>query len=214
MFYGITVTIDELLHTKVGDLELSLEHEGTGITLVDRINKPGENFISTRFSDMAERSIHAGIPPCTGYFVPQEALSAFNTHAPSGVWTLTVTDHGTGGKKSTHVLNGWSLNLLVDKGDGTGLPAQEALMNFGLEQVRPNPVDEQTVIRFRLPAHGAVLLKVYNQLGQVVATLADEELPEGVHERSWHPGPLAPGTYFIHLESGGMISVRKAVHMR
>lgn len=57
-------------------------------------------------------------------------------------------------------------------------------------------------------------MRVYNQLGQLVGQLADEDLPEGMHERMWQPGSLAPGTYFFHLESGGMVSVRKAVLAR
>ncbi|MCK4993325.1 MAG: T9SS type A sorting domain-containing protein [Bacteroidales bacterium] len=67
---------------------------------------------------------------------------------------------------------------------------------------------------FRIPEVGHVKVMVYNQAGQLVAYLANEDLPEGVHERMWHPGSLAPGAYFIHLESGGMVSVRKAVLAR
>jgi len=54
-------------------------------------------------------------------------------------------------------------------------------------------------------------LKVFNQLGQEVACLARENLPEGTHCKLWNPGSLSPGSYFIHLEAGGMISVRKVI---
>ena len=150
--------------------------------------------------------------PILGWFRPEEPLLPFLFHSPTGEWTLTITDHGTGGLKSTtRVLEGWSLNLLVESGEGTGIQTPESLANFGLEQVRPNPFNQETTVSFRVPAPGPVKLTVYNQLGQLVASLAKEDLPEGVHERVWHPGPLAPGTYFIQLESGGMVSVRKAL---
>jgi hypothetical protein len=87
-------------------------------------------------------------------------------------------------------------------------------MNFGLEQVRPNPLNQQATIRFRIPEPGPVRLTIYNQLGQEVAQLVDANLPGGMHERIWNPRELAPGPYFIHLKSGGMISVMKAVLTR
>ena len=87
-------------------------------------------------------------------------------------------------------------------------------MNFGLEQIRPNPLDREAYISFKIPKPGHVKLTVYNQLGQLVGNLTDENLPEGVHELIWQPGSLAPGTYFVQLESGGMVSVRKALVVR
>lgn len=111
------------------------------------------------------------------------------------------------------MLEDWNLNLLVESG-GTGNPTQEEFANFGLERIHPNPVKQDAIISFRLPNPGHTRLTVYNQLGQVVGRLADEQFAEGMHERIWNPAGLAPGTYFIQLESGGMISVRKALVTR
>ena len=66
-------------------------------------------------------------------------------------------------------------------------------------------------ISFRIPEPGHVKLLVYNQLGQMVTRLADENLPAGIHQKTWNPGNMAPGTYFIQLESEGRMSVRKAM---
>jgi len=213
--FGVVVKIDSLLHPEVGDLEITLEHGATSVTLVDRPNNSGENFIHTSFADAAELSLNLRFAPYTGWFLPEEPLFPFLFHDPSGEWTLRITDHGTGGLKATsRTLEGWSLNLLTEPGAGTGIPAQELLMNFGLEQIRPNPLNQEASISFRIPESGQVHLKIYNQLGQEVAYLVDEYLPEGLHERMWYPKGLAPGTYFIHLESGGMMSVMKALLTR
>ncbi|MCD4711419.1 MAG: T9SS type A sorting domain-containing protein [Bacteroidales bacterium] len=212
--YGICVKIDSLLHPSVGDLEITLEHAGTTVTLVDQPFHSGENFIHIALIDAAEAPVESGYAPYTGWFRPEEPLLPFLLHEPTGKWTLTITDHGTGGLKSTRVLEGWSLNLLVESGTGLGVPTLESLANFGLEQVRPNPFNQEALISFRIPEPGHVKVMVYNQVGQLVGYLANEYLPEGVHERMWYPKSLAPGTYFIHLESGGMVSVRKAVLAR
>jgi len=210
-FRWLCVTIDTLLHPSVGDLEISLGHGETIVTLVDRCDNSGENFIHTSFTNEANASINWWFAPYSAWFVPEESLFPFLFHDPSGEWTLTITDHGTGGiKATTRVLRGWSLKFLTEVG-AIGIPTMEEMANFGLEPIRPNPVNQEAVITFQLPKPLAVNLKVYNQLGQEVVSLAHEDLPEGVHSKVWNPGSLAPGAYFIHLEAGGMISVRKAM---
>lgn len=214
-FYGLTVMIDTLLHSSVGDLTVSLSHGGTTAILVDRVANSGENFIQTGFRDAGSDDIDDAFAPYTGWWPPEEPLYAFLNHEPGGIWDLNITDHGSGGTKAPNMLVGWTLNLLVESGGGgTGITPEEQLSGFGLEQVRPNPVNQEAMISFRLPKPGHARVTVYNQLGQLVGTVADEEFSEGLQERIWAPGSQAPGTYFIQLESGGMISVRKAIIAR
>lgn len=209
--YGIMVKIDSLFHPSVGDLEITIEHGGTTVTLVDRPRNSGENFIQTAFIDGAEASLNLRFAPYTGWFMPEEPLFPFLFHDPSGEWTLTVTDHGTGGLKAgSRELDGWGLNLLTES-SAVGIPTMEILENFGLEPIRPNPIEQEALITFRLPSPGHARLTIYNQVGQLVDIVADEEFSEGINERTWYPGTLAPGTYIIQLESGGMIGVRKAL---
>ena len=212
--FGICVKIDSLIHPKVSDLELSLEHDGTTVTLVNQALLSGENFIRTNFIDGAENRLIYAPAPYTGWFPPEDPLSPFRLHSPTGEWTLTITDHGTGAlKATTGMLEGWSLNLLTES-SAVGTPTMEMLANFGLEPISPNPVSQEARITFRIPEPAAVNLKVYNQLGQEVASLVNEDLPKGLHSKIWNPGSLAPGTYFVHLESAGMFSVRKAILSR
>jgi hypothetical protein len=213
--YAINVMIDTLLHPAVGDLEISLSHAGVDVTLVDRPPNSGENFIHTGFVQTSHEDIEEADAPYTGWWPPVGSFLDFQFHSPKGVWDLTITDHGSGGTKAPNMLLGWTLNLLVESGGGgTGISPEEQLAGFGLEQVMPNPLNEEAMISFRLPKPGHVKLTVYNQLGQVVGKVADEEFTEGLHERIWSPTGLAPGTYVIQLESGGMISVRKALIAR
>ena len=213
--YGVRVQIDSLLHPSVGDLEVSISHGGKTATLADRPIHSGENFLRTSFGDMEYRQLDWDYAPYTGRYLPEDPLSVFLSSSPAGDWTLSVTDHGSGALKATsRVLEGWTLNLLTEAAAVSTMPIQEMLANFGLEQIRPNPIGQEAFISFRIATPGPVKLKVYNQLGQLVEQLANEDLPEGVHERMWQPGSLAPGAYFFHLESGGMISVRKAVLAR
>ena len=213
---GFSVLFLSLLHPDMSELELALVHDGKVAVLTDRPVHGGENLDSTGFRMLEYRPMWWGYAPYKGWWMSEDPLSVFLGDDPAGDWTLRIMDFGTGGAKaSDRVLEGWVLDFLVaSTGGGTGIPPEEALANFGLKQIRPNPLQQETVITFRIPSPGHVRMAVYNQLGQLVDVVADETLPEGVHERIWQPGSLAPGTYFIQLESGARISVTKAVLAR
>jgi hypothetical protein len=210
------VIIYSLLHPDMSELEVALLHDGKVAVLADRPENGGANFDTTGFFDFAYRHLRWGQAPYKGWWKPVDTLAVFSTSDPAGEWTLRIVDFGTGGTKKNRVLDGWSLNFLVGTSGGseTGIPTQEEFANFGLQTIRPNPLSQQGLITFRLPKPGHARLMVFNQLGQVVGMVADEDFAEGVHERIWNPGTLAPGTYFLQLESGGMISVRKALVTR
>ncbi|MEX2632978.1 MAG: T9SS type A sorting domain-containing protein [Balneolales bacterium] len=79
---------------------------------------------------------------------------------------------------------------------------------FELAQNYPNPFNPSTNISFSLPAAGNVMLKVYNLLGQEVATLVNERMSAGTHMIAFNAGGLSSGTYIYRLQSGGNIQTR------
>jgi hypothetical protein len=78
----------------------------------------------------------------------------------------------------------------------------ELIEGFTLGQNYPNPFNPSTAIPFRIEASGEVSLRVYNTLGQEVATLVDGFLPAGSHSARWEAGDLPSGTYLYRLVSG------------
>jgi hypothetical protein len=86
---------------------------------------------------------------------------------------------------------------------------------FLLDQNYPNPFNPSTEVRYHLSTSGAVKLTVYNQLGQEVAKLVDEEKAPGTYAANWNAGTLASGTYFITLTVGSdLVSTKKATLIR
>ncbi len=76
---------------------------------------------------------------------------------------------------------------------------------FELAQNYPNPFNPTTTIQFILPEDAIVTLKVYNVLGQEVATLANKELfTEGMNEVEFDAGKLASGIYFYQITAEGV----------
>ncbi|GMU95553.1 M14 family zinc carboxypeptidase [Ignavibacterium album] len=81
--------------------------------------------------------------------------------------------------------------------------------NFILEQNYPNPFNPTTKIRFTIPAltpslsqRERVILKVYDILGNEVATLVNEEKEPGYYEVEFNAEQLSSGIYFYRLQSG------------
>jgi hypothetical protein len=85
---------------------------------------------------------------------------------------------------------------------------REMPSKFVLEQNYPNPFNPSTNIRFQITEPGLVLLRVFNLLGQEVATLVNEELRAGSFEVKFKSPNLATGLYFYKLQSGSLVQIR------
>jgi uncharacterized repeat protein (TIGR02543 family) len=75
---------------------------------------------------------------------------------------------------------------------------------FHLEQNYPNPFNPGTLIGFSLPEAGKVTIKVYNETGQLVRTLVNDEMPAGRHVASWDGrnqlgSTVAAGVYLYQI---------------
>jgi hypothetical protein len=98
----------------------------------------------------------------------------------------------------------------------------EMEVNVGLEPVRfvlaqnyPNPFNPSTTIEFIVPQAGRVTLKVYNLLGQEVATLQDGNVEANkVNEKEFNAGGLASGLYYYQLRGAGTILTKRMLLLR
>jgi hypothetical protein len=82
---------------------------------------------------------------------------------------------------------------------------------FKLEQNYPNPFNPTTTIKFELAKTTRVSLKIYSLLGELVATLIDNEIkPAGTYTATFDASSLTSGVYFYKLETGaGFVGTRK-----
>lgn len=97
-----------------------------------------------------------------------------------------------------------------------------AAVAFALEQNYPNPFNPSTKIRYSIPSPLSsshlskgrnevefVTLKVYDILGNEVATLVNEEKSGGVYEINFNATQLSSGIYFYLLRAGNYVETKK-----
>ncbi len=77
-----------------------------------------------------------------------------------------------------------------------------APLNFQLAQNYPNPFNPGTTIKYSIAKASFVTIKIYNILGEEVATLVNEK-PAGYYQIKFDASNLASGVYFYTLSTGG-----------
>lgn len=85
---------------------------------------------------------------------------------------------------------------------------------FALDQNFPNPFNPTTVINFTLPKAGVVTLKVYNVLGQEVATLINGFKAPQTYKVEFDGANLATGVYFYTLKFGDQSITKKMLLLK
>ncbi len=88
--------------------------------------------------------------------------------------------------------------------------------SFILGQNYPSPFNPITTIEFSIPDDSPTSLKVYNTLGQEVATLIDgQSLSSGlIHRVTIDGSNLSSGTYYYVLKSGKFSAVKKMILLK
>ncbi|OGU61756.1 MAG: hypothetical protein A2V66_05260 [Ignavibacteria bacterium RBG_13_36_8] len=81
--------------------------------------------------------------------------------------------------------------------------------NFRLEQNYPNPFNPTTKIRFTVPESGIVSLKVFNLLGQEVATLLNREMSSGTYDVNFNATNFSSGVYFYTVTINNFTATKK-----
>jgi hypothetical protein len=94
--------------------------------------------------------------------------------------------------------------LSVELGGASQIPTA-----FALRENYPNPFNPATRIQYDLPVDSHVALKIYNILGQTVATLVNESETAGYKNVDWNAQSFASGLYFYHIETSSVADPSK-----
>ena len=95
------------------------------------------------------------------------------------------------------------------------------IKEFSLSQNYPNPFNPTTTIKYTIPnvistkgRNLFVTLKVYDVLGNEVATLVNEEKPAGSYAAKFNGSRLASGIYFYQIKAGDYTTTKKLILLK
>ncbi|HRQ52932.1 MAG TPA: endonuclease [Ignavibacteriaceae bacterium] len=111
----------------------------------------------------------------------------------------------------------------IGKDNAVGVEDEKAIpLVFSLEQNYPNPFNPTAKIQYSIGDRQFVSLKVYDILGNEIATLVNEEKPTGNYEVEFSVEQFAAanglaissGIYFYQLQAGDFIQTKKMILMK
>ena len=87
-------------------------------------------------------------------------------------------------------------------------------MDYLLSQNWPNPFNSSCAIKYSIPKSSQVSLKIFNTLGEEIATLVNEEKSAGTYELTWNAANIPSGVYFYRLQAGDFVQTRKMILLK
>ncbi|HCY76155.1 MAG TPA: hypothetical protein DHV28_09565 [Ignavibacteriales bacterium] len=130
---------------------------------------------------------------------------------------------------TTSYQNNWDSKIILLKYKETGIsavpPEEISLNDFKLNQNYPNPFNPSTKISWQSPVSGWQTLKIYDVLGNEIATLVNEFRSAGSYEvefkstvgnrqPAYRTGRLANGVYFYQLQIGDYVETKKMILLK
>ncbi len=209
--------------TSVGDVQFFVVHGATDAPVVDVAAQGVGTIVDNAFySDITD---YLTVPPAA-YTLDVKDSSGATTVATftadlSGLANGAAAVFASGFLNPAANQNGPAFGLFASLPDGTVVPfspvtsvqqkAEQIPTDFGLRQNYPNPFNPSTQIEFALPSAQRASLKVYDLIGQEVASLIDENLDAGVYTYNFAANGLASGIYIYRLEAGAFSSAKRMI---
>ncbi|MBK9334062.1 MAG: T9SS type A sorting domain-containing protein [Ignavibacteria bacterium] len=85
---------------------------------------------------------------------------------------------------------------------------------FNLSQNFPNPFNPNTVISYELQSTGFAKLRVYDVLGNEVATLVNEKQNAGSYNVKFDGSKYSSGIYFYRLDAGEFSDTKRMILLK
>jgi hypothetical protein len=166
-------------------------------------------FVSAVNLDLSIPEVSVTNMPATATFDPETKKFWWIVDEENpGPMTYTATNKNGSSEAVVYFAN-------IDVGDqdgGTSVSNEGGDFNpdqFSLSQNYPNPFNPTTNISFNLPQASEVSLKVYNMLGQGVASLVNGKKASGFQTVTFDASVLSSGMYIYRIQAGNFVETRK-----
>ena len=169
--------------------------EGAG-EFIQLVNDGGKIVDSLTYDDAAPWPAEAD-----GLGSTLELIDPVRDNSAPGSW-IASPGNGTPGKANSTLTD-------VNYNISSQIPD-----NYSLSQNYPNPFNPKTNIKYSIPKHGYISLKVYNQLGQEISIIFEGYSRAGVYEVVFDGTGLASGVYFYRLLADDYAITKKLILLK
>ena len=144
-----------------------------------------------------------------GAYGTREILKYSNIEA--GTYYIRAADYSGYGSYGIKITSTYPSNpaTAIDEKEISKLPD-----NYTLYQNYPNPFNPETTIKYDIPQKARVTLKVFDILGNEVATLVNRELEAGRYSVNFNAGMLSSGVYFYRISTDEFSQTKKFIVMK
>lgn len=191
----------------------------------DALECQDNSLVGGAYSVMAHVQHRSGVAGVELYYAtnpagPWQSVEMHEGFVPNGDWFGAIPAQAVGatvyyyieaaavsGKTITRPMTapeGW-WKFCVTQSSGTETPVSELL------DLYPNPASAITVIPVSSSEKTRGNILVYNSLGQLMKEVFAGEIPSGHTNYFLDAGQLTPGTYFVKLQTGGQVRLKKLV---
>jgi hypothetical protein len=137
---------------------------------------------------------------------PVDIIAAYTcARGTDALNSITVTKDKVNYARGHYATNFSQIPVSVEE-EELGFPTE-----FILYQNFPNPFNPSTIISWQSPVAGNQTLKIYDVLGNEVATLINEYRNAGSYEIDFNASSLSSGIYFYRLTAGSFIQTKKMI---
>ena len=198
-------------NTEFQTLETSVNLDGNALK---RVGQGDQNGVGTNTSGFS--ALLTGCRHPNGYFVNIGLFSYFwsTTDDNSNNAYLQFLSHSNSDNYLSIELKnaGFSIRCIKDGVTAVGSDYEKEIpTEYLLYQNYPNPFNPTTAISWRLAVNSYVKLKVFDILGNEVATLVDEFQQAGNYVKMFHGTSLPSGVYIYKIEAGKYSDTKKMI---
>jgi hypothetical protein len=186
--------------TPFGEYLGQLDNNGETISLH---SSGGDTIINLKYNDVYP---WPASPDGVGYSLVPKNINQMEDQNNPDNWRPSRGVHGSPGA-DTSTYSEPPVSHIQD--DLPSIP-----LKFRLYQNYPNPFNVQTNIRFDIEKTAKVSLKIYNILGQEVATLIYKTLQSGKYTAHWDASKYASGIYFYRLITKEFCQTKKIILLK
>ena len=109
-----------------------------------------------------------------------------------------------------------SVRELTEKNFNKAIARDAVVVEYALGRAYPNPFNPTTTIDYSIVDAGHVTVKIYNVVGQHVATLADGYMERSAsgYTLNWNASQMPSGVYLVKAETASSVSTQKLMLLK